>query len=129
MDYSLEVQQRFHLPPGAGEFTEGTPGIATSEAADKTLNVWVRVQVEFAGTVIRTVRFSVFGCPHMVAAASWVAESLQGRDTAALHELDMHDVGRTLDVPLEKLGKLLVLEDALRGCMPSDATRLRKSRG
>jgi NifU-like protein involved in Fe-S cluster formation len=123
MNYSLEVQQRFRLPPGAGEFSEGTPGVAASEAADKTLNVWVRVQIEFAGTVIRTVRFSVFGCPHIVAAASWVAESLHGRDTAALDELDMRDVGRRLDVPLEKLGKLLVLEDALRGCMPCDATK------
>jgi NifU-like protein involved in Fe-S cluster formation len=128
MNYSLEVQQRFRLPPGAGEFSERTPGVAASEAADKTLNVWVRVQIEFVGTVIRTVRFNVFGCPHIVAAASWVAESLHGCDTTALGELDMRDVGRRLDVPLEKLGKLLVLEDALRGCMPSDAMKPGKNR-
>ncbi len=116
MDYSLEVQQRFHSPQGAGEFAEGTPGLVTGEAEDRTLNVWVRVQVQFVGTVIRSVRFRVFGCPHMMAAAGWVAEALQGRESNALRELDMHEIRKTLDTPLEKLGKLLVLEDALQAC-------------
>ncbi len=116
MDYSLEVQQRFHSPQGAGEFAEGTPGLVTGEAEDRTLNVWVRVQVQVVGTVIRSVRFRVFGCPHMMAAAGWVAEALQGRESDALRELDMHEIRTTLDLPLEKLGKLLVLENALRAC-------------
>ncbi len=116
MDYSLEVQQRFHSPKGAGEFAEGTLGLATGEAEDRTLNVWVRVQVQVVGTVIRSVRFRVFGCPHMLAAAGWVAEALQGRERDALRELDMHEIRKTLDAPLEKLGKLLVLEDALQAC-------------
>ncbi len=97
MDYSLEVQQRFHSPQGAGEFTEGTPGLATGEAEDRTLNVWVRVQVQVVGTVIRSVRFRVFGCPHMLAAAGWVAEALQGRESDALRDLDMHEIRTTLD--------------------------------
>ncbi len=116
MDYSLEVQQRFHSPQGAGEFAEGTPGLVTGEAEDRTLNVWVRVQVQFVGTVIRSVRFRVFGCPHMMAAAGWAAEALQGRESNALRELDMHEIRKILDTPLEKLGKLLVLEDALQAC-------------
>ena len=116
MDYSLEVQQRFHSPQGAGEIAEGTLGLATGEAEDRTLNVWVRVQVQVVGTVIRSARFLVFGCPHMLAAAGWVAEALQGRESNALRELDMHEIRKTLDAPLEKLGKLLVLEDALRAC-------------
>ena len=116
MDYSLEVQQRFHSPQGAGEFAEGTPGLATGEAEDRTLNVWVRIQVQVVGTVIRSVQFRVFGCPHMLAAAGWVAEALQGRESDALRELDMHEIRKTLDAPLEKLGKLLVLEDALQVC-------------
>ena len=28
----------------------------------------------------------------------------------------MHEIRKTLDTPLEKLGKLLVLEDALQAC-------------
>ena len=116
MDYNSEVQRRFYSPQGAGEFAEGTPGLATGEAEDRTLNVWVRVQVQVVGTVIRSVRFRVFGCPHMLAAAGWIAEALQGRESNALRELDMHEMRETLDAPLEKLGKLLVLEDALLAC-------------
>ena len=116
MDYSSEVQQRFLSPEGAGEYPEGTLGVATGQAEDRTLNVWVRVQVHFSGTAICSVRFQVFGCPHIVAAAGWVAEILPGQTRDALRELDMHELRKTLDAPLEKLGKLLVLEDALHAC-------------
>ena len=116
MDYSLEVQQRFHSPEGAGEYAEDKPGLVAGEAEDRTLNVWVRVQVSLAGTIIRSVCYQVFGCPHMVAAAEWAAEALQGQSRDVLRELDMHELRNTLDAPLEKLGKLLVLEDALHAC-------------
>ena len=52
----------------------------------------------------------------MLAAAGWVAEALQQRESHALRELDMHEIRKTLDAPVEKLGKLLVLEDALQAC-------------
>ena len=116
MDYSLEVQERFRSPAGAGEFAEGTPQVVAGEAEDRTLNVWYRFQISVAGTVIRAVKFRVFGCPHSIAAAAWVADALDGRDVAAIRDLDMHELRRKLDAPVEKLGKLLVLEDALRAC-------------
>ncbi|HEY5624419.1 MAG TPA: iron-sulfur cluster assembly scaffold protein [Gammaproteobacteria bacterium] len=116
MDYSLEVQERFRSSEGAGEFAEGAPGVVTGEAEDRTLNVWFRFQIEFAGSAIRTVKYRVFGCPHSIAAAAWVADALPGSEVEALDELDTHGLLRRLDAPIEKLGKLLVLEDALRRC-------------
>ena len=116
MEYSFEVQRRFHSPEGAGEYAEGTPEMAAGQAEDRTLNVWVRVQARLAGNLIRSVRFQVFGCPHIVAAADLIAEVLPGQERDALRELDMHELRMTLDAPLEKLGKLLVLEDALLAC-------------
>ena len=116
MDYSLEVQRRFHSPDNIGEYAPEAPGIVTGEAEDRTLNVWVRIQAQVDGTVIRSVRYQVFGCPHTVAAAGWVAATLPGRATDALRELDMHELREILDAPVEKLGRLLVLEDALQAC-------------
>jgi NifU-like protein involved in Fe-S cluster formation len=116
MDYSLEVRERFRSPAGAGEFAEGTPQVVAGEAEDRTLNVWFRFQISVAGTVIRAAKFRVFGCPHSIAAAAWVASELGGRDIAAIQDLDVHELRRKLDAPVEKLGKLLVLEDALREC-------------
>ena len=116
MDYSLEVQERFRSPAGAGEFAEETPLVVAGEAEDRTLNVWFRFQIAVSGTVICAARFRVFGCPHSIAAAAWVVNELEGRDVAAIHELDVHELRRKLEAPVEKLGKLLVLEDALRAC-------------
>jgi len=51
-----------------------------------------------------------------MAAASRFAESLPGQPLTALHDFDPHELQRALDVPAEKLGRLLVIEDAVRAC-------------
>lgn len=116
MDYSSEVQQRFLAPRGAGAFEEGTPGLASGEAEDRTLNVWVRFQVDAHEGVIRATRFQVYGCPYTVAAAAWVAEWLEGRPLEALGQLDVHAVREALRVPPDRLGKLLRIQDAVEAC-------------
>lgn len=116
MDYSPEVLRRFDAAPGVGEFMEGREGLVEGEACDRSLNVWVRFQVQVADERIHAVRFQVFGCPHTVAAAAWVAEWLDGKAADALTRLDVREVARVLSVPLEKMGKLLRIEDALAQC-------------
>jgi NifU-like protein involved in Fe-S cluster formation len=116
MEYSPEVVRRFGAPPGAGELAPDAPGLVTGEAEDRTLHVWVRFQLQVIDGVIRTVRYRVFGCPHTVAAASWVAERLEGREAGALRRLDVGALRAALDVPVEKLGKLLRIEDAIAAC-------------
>lgn len=116
MEYCPEVKRRLHSPGRVA--TVGTPAapVVTGEAEDRTLNVWVRYQVQMNGDVIDSVRFEAYGCPHFVAAADWHAEQLEGRPSAALAEPDTAGVREALDVPTEKLGKLLVIEDALAAC-------------
>jgi hypothetical protein len=134
MDYSPEVVRRFEAAAagqagfgaaaaagdsasGGGRMmgAAGASGgrVAAGEAEDRTLNVWVRFEVEVSQGVIRHAAFQVFGCPHTVAAASWVADSLLGRPAESLARIDMRQVCRALDVPIEKLGKLLRIEDAV----------------
>lgn len=116
MDYSSEVEQRFLSPSRAGAFDEGTPGVVSGEAADRTLNVWIRFQAQVLDGAIRAARFNVYGCPYTVAAADWVAEWLEGRPCAALEKLEMRERREALGVPTEKLGKLLLIEDAAAEC-------------
>ena len=116
MDYSAEVERRFDSPAGAGNVSGAGPGVAAGEAEDKVLNVWVRFEVQADGDTIREARFRVYGCPHTIAAASWVAESLRGAPVSALEQVDIDGVKRALNVPKEKLGKLLRIEDAVRAC-------------
>jgi NifU-like protein involved in Fe-S cluster formation len=51
-----------------------------------------------------------------VAAASAVAEWLEGRPLAEARKLDVKAVCAELEVPVEKLGKLLRIEDAVAAC-------------
>ena len=117
MDYGSEVEERFLSPSRVGEFEEGTPGLVSGEAQDRTLNVWIRFQVQVLDGAIRAARFNVYGCPYTVAAADWAAEGLEGRPGAALAKLEMRERRRALGVPLEKLGKLLLIEDAAAQCL------------
>jgi NifU-like protein involved in Fe-S cluster formation len=55
-----------------------------------------------------------------VAAASAVADWLEGRSVAAARKLDVKEVCAELEVPIEKLGKLLRIEDAVAACWRTD---------
>jgi NifU-like protein involved in Fe-S cluster formation len=117
MEYSSEVRRRLRAPSRAG-LSQGTGRVsATGEAEDRSLNVWVRFQVELAGSVVQSLRFEAYGCPHFVAAADWIAERLEGGSAAALAVPVAQAARAALEVPTEKLGKLLVLEDALANCL------------
>lgn len=116
MDYDSQVRQRFLSAHRAGPLNDGTSGLVSGEAEDRTLNVWVRFQLRILHGAIHTVRYNVYGCPQTVAAAEWTAERLEGRSAGALDELSMRKCLEILGIPVEKLGKLLLLEDALAAC-------------
>jgi NifU-like protein involved in Fe-S cluster formation len=116
MEYSPAVQRHFAAPQKARELPPGSLGLVAGEAEDRTLHVWVRFQLQLVDDVVAAVGFQVFGCPHTVAAASAVAEWLEGRRVAAARKLDVKAVCAELDVPAEKVGKLLRIEDAVAAC-------------
>jgi NifU-like protein involved in Fe-S cluster formation len=116
MEYTPEVVRRFDSPPRAGELQAGLPGLVSGEAEDRTLQVWVRFQLQVIDGVVRAARFAAFGCPHTVAAASRAAERLEGGLVSDVARLDMRAIELELGVPVEKRGKLLRIEDALAAC-------------
>lgn len=120
MEYTPEVRRRLCSPGRSGLLDASGRGPACGEAEDRTLNVWVRFQVQETDGSIRAVRFQAYGCPHFIAAADWVAEQLEGRPTLSLGEPGIRSAQAALDVPTEKLGKLLVIEDALAACLRAD---------
>jgi NifU-like protein involved in Fe-S cluster formation len=126
MEYTPEVARRFDSCRGVGELAGGSPGLVTGEAEDRTLHVWVRFLLQVSGGTVREARFAVFGCPHTVAAASRAAELIEGRPAADLAKLDVRALQAELGVPVEKLGKLLRIEDAVAACgraLNKDVTR------
>ena len=121
MEYSPQVRRRLRSPQRVADALESASPVLIGEAEDRSLNVWVRFQARLRGGVIESVRFEAYGCPHFVAAADWHAERLEGRPSAMLAEPDTVGARKALDVPTEKLGKLLVIEDALAACASAAA--------
>ena len=116
MEYSPAVVRHFDAPNRARELPSGTPGLVSGEAEDRTLQVWIRFELALGEGIVRAAAFEAYGCPHTVAAASVVADWLEGRQVDAARELDVRALCVDLDVPVEKLGKLLRIEDAVAAC-------------
>ncbi len=112
-DYSELVVDHFHRPRNAGELLPG-PGIRRTRAGNRKAGAEVFLSVRIAGDVVAEVRFQAFGCPHLLAAASLATERLAGSPVAALGRWTAAELGRDLGVPVEKRGRLLILEDAVR---------------
>jgi len=111
LDYSPLVRERFERPANAGRLLgDAVRGVA-GEKANGT-----RVEFDFRlrdGRVDRA-RFRAYGCPHTIAAASWVAEHAEGRDLSESGWPDPLELAQILALPEHKLGVLLVVEDAVR---------------
>ena len=116
MEYSPAVVRHFDAPSRAGELPHGMPGLLSGAAEDRTLHVWVRFELQVTDDVVRAARFQAFGCPHTVAAASVVADWLEGRPAEQARSIAVRELCSELEVPVEKLGKLLRIEDAVAAC-------------
>lgn len=116
MEYSPAVVRHFDAPNRARELPPGNPGLVSGEAEDRTLHVWVRFELTLEAGIVRAAAFQAYGCPHTIAAANVVAEWLEGRPVDAVRRLDARALCAELEVPVEKLGKLLRIEDAVAAC-------------
>ena len=111
--YAPEVRRRMTELPGAGDFG-ATADVVTGRAGDREQGAELVLQLRLAGERVAEARFRAFGCPHLVAAASWLTERLRGASRADVAGWDWHEVAAALEVPPAKYGRLLVLQDAAR---------------
>ena len=93
---------------------QGAPGqILMGEAGAEKLGTWVRFVLQIDGTV-KDARVQAYGCPHTVAACHHVVAALQGRSLDDLVPGTPAQWGVAIDAPVEKLGRILIIEDALQ---------------
>jgi cysteine desulfurase len=88
-------------------------GVAGSMADD----AWVRFILKIEGEQVIDARFQAYGCPHTLAIATWLTDELKGRTRQALVPDGPIIWAQRWEVPAEKLGRLLIIEDALHDCM------------
>ena len=110
--YSSEVLALFGRLPGAIQATDA-PGIAvTGEATALERGAWVRFDARVGEGRLLGCGFRAWGCPHVLAAAARTAAGLNGAALAQAAVPAARDLQLALAAPAEKLGRLLVVEDA-----------------
>ena len=112
--YGLQVAQLFATAPGAGRPEAAERSRWHSGAAREPLSgTEVRVHLRVAAGRIAELRYEVRGCPHTIAACALLATELPGRTLADL-TVDPGGLAVRLGAPATKLGRLFVIEDAIR---------------
>jgi cysteine desulfurase len=101
----------------APELAGGAARVVSGEAGGPGEDSWVRFHLLVAGDIVKDARFKAFGCPHTMDAAAWVCGQLPGRERATLIPGTPHEWARLRGVPVERLGRLFAIEDALLACL------------
>ncbi len=111
--YSPLVRELFDRLPGSGDLAAGAGSLVHGEAMALDRGAWVRFEARIEDRRVSDCVFRAWGCPHTLAAAALVATRMHGQDVDANAPINAHDLAAELDAPPEKLGRLLVVEDAL----------------
>jgi cysteine desulfurase len=89
--------------------------VASGEAGGPGQDTWVRFHLTVAGDIVKAARFKAYGCPHTLRVAQWLTDRLPGRRRDEGVPGNPTQWAEALGVPVDRLGRLLVVEDALLG--------------
>ena len=112
-EYSAAVVDHFERPRNGGHFEAGE-SVLRGTAGSIAQGTMFALSARIAADRIEAVRFEAYGCPHCIAAGSWLSERLVGLNREQLCAWRWRDADQALQFPLEKRGRLLILEDAVR---------------
>jgi NifU-like protein involved in Fe-S cluster formation len=110
MKYSDLTWRYFEIAPRAGVL-EG-PGTFRGTAGSRSQGTWVQFDIQAPRGAVEEARFLVFGCPHTIAVAAWITEQAIGRPIGSALRESAARWSERFEVPVEKRGRLLVIEDA-----------------
>ena len=101
---------------GADASTDPGTAPLAGEAGGPGQETWVRFHLTIANGIVKAARFKACGCPHTLAVADYLTRRLPGRARSEGPPGTPAEWAEKLQVPVEKLGRLLVIEDALQAC-------------
>ncbi len=110
--YNELTRRYFESPGSVGELSG--PGVFRGAAGSRDQGTWVQFDLLAESGRLRAVRFLAFACPHTIAVSAWIAEQSVGRAVSATLPESVQDLRNRFAVPIEKMGRLLIIEDAWR---------------
>ena len=106
--YSAQVRDLFADLSHAGDLDD-----AERSALDEQ-GVRIRLAARHREGHLQALRFRAWGCPHVLAACEAVCREYEGRPVADLERFRATEIMGILSIPMEKTGRILVVEDAVR---------------
>ena len=106
--YGPVVRELFADPAHVGQLADA-PGVLVEDQG-----IRIAFSAKVAEGRIEALRFQAWGCPHVIAAAEAFCSNYEGKNTTDLLEFSASGLMQSLSVPVEKTGRILVIEDAVR---------------
>ena len=114
MNYSNLTWRHFDNPVCTGILTGAA--VRRGAAGSRAQGTWVQFDVQIGSpnqeSTVEAARFLAYGCPHVIAVADWVAQKAVGGPAEPVLPESVHALRERFEVPIEKLGRLLIVEDA-----------------
>ncbi len=113
MHYNKLTQHHFETAAHAGVLTGNN--VRRGAAGSRAQGTWVQfdMQIDAGGAnTLQALRFLAYACPHVIAAADWLAQQAVGLPAVARLPDSIASLQQRFAVPVEKLGRLLIVEDA-----------------
>jgi NifU-like protein involved in Fe-S cluster formation len=114
MNYSQLTRHHFETAAHAGVLSG--PDMRRGTAGSRAQGTWVQFDVQIDSShgvaTFGAVRFLAYACPHVIAVADWIAAQAVGSEAKALLPESVSSLRQRFEVPVEKLGRLLIVEDA-----------------
>ena len=110
MNYNELTRRYFTTAANAGELTGR--GVFRGAAGNCEQGTWVQFDLQIHGGAVAAARFLAFACPHTIAAAAWLTEQALGKPVRPSLPESVPALQERLAMPIEKTGRLLIVEDA-----------------
>ncbi len=112
--YNETVRGCFENPGHAGDLLGDHSRRLESDVAESDTGSRIMLSAGITDGMIAEMRFRAWGCPHFIAAAELLCRDRENGPVSGLSLFEMSGLMEQLSVPVEKTGKILLLEDALK---------------
>lgn len=124
MEYNKGVLARFRKPQHAGRPDLPAKVLASGRAGKRRNGSDVVIYLHIVDKKISDSRFEAYGCPNTIAAADFMTGQMTGRPVDDALKETPQQVADELGLPAEKLGQVLIVEDAINAALADWANRV-----
>ena len=117
MIYNELTRGYFESAENVGELAGA--GVFRGAAGNHAQGTWVQFDLQIKAGVVAAAKFLAFACPHTIAVSAWLAEQAVGRQVKPLLPESVQALRDRFAVPVEKMGRLLIVDAWLAAVVPA----------